>query len=243
MKQLLDGDITIAELFIENNNFFYTKNFYGWIDEIKNLYSTKKVVALLGEDTLMHAFDVSIKRYDKDSFIVSFTDISSTMQKHLKSKSIHDKLTDAYNREFFDNNIEEIIKANKPNMTAIALCDIDFFKKTNNTYGHIQGDVVLKEIVEILKNSTRKGDYIIRWGGEEFIIVLKLEDSSLLETILQHLRENIKKHNFQNIDQITCSFGATIIKNAEEIKTSISRADIALYNAKTNGRDNVKIKL
>ena len=137
-------------------------------------------------------------------------------------------------------------------VATIALCDIDHFKAVNDTYGHIQGDLILKEVGEILSSSMRKDfDVAGRYGGEEFLLVLDgTQDSDTLE-IIERIRRKIEGHTFGKADKagnaipgeslhITMSFG--IAENRSEPEPCdalewISRADRALYRSKHEGRN------
>ncbi|QDF30178.1 sensor domain-containing diguanylate cyclase [Halarcobacter anaerophilus] len=239
----------ICELFIENDRFFHLgkiKKDENWIEEIQKIPSSQRVVALLGQDFSIHTFSVTVNKFENNLFIVSFTDISETMteQIELEEKTVHDKLTSAFNREYFDLNYKKFIKEYTKEKThlAISILDIDFFKKVNDNFGHDIGDYVLKELVSEINRFSRKDDILIRWGGEEFILILKVESEKGLYKALEHIRKIIELHYFEKVEKITCSFGASIYKNNESIETTIKRADNALYKAKETGRNRVIIE-
>jgi diguanylate cyclase (GGDEF)-like protein len=193
-------------------------------------------------NSMTHIFSVHINNFEKDLCIISFTDISETMieQQKLEEKVNIDKLTNAFNREYFENNIENIINENYKNHleTAVVMVDIDFFKKVNDTYGHDVGDEVLKDFVDILKlNSRFHDDVLIRWGGEEFLMIVSIKDKNTLLNVLEKYRDAIEKHNFPIVGKITCSIGASIYNNSKSIKDTIKESDVALYEAKTSGRN------
>jgi diguanylate cyclase (GGDEF)-like protein len=98
----------------------------------------------------------------------------------LKKKILHDKLTNAYNREFFDQNYKKFISeySTSNSKLAIAMLDIDHFKLVNDNYGHDIGDQVLIQFVDTLHKNSRKNDILVRWGGEEFIMILKIDEVS-----------------------------------------------------------------
>ena len=163
-------------------------------------------------------------------------------QQKLEKKVTLDKLTNTYNREYFENNIEIILNNNDINnlKTAIVIFDIDYFKKVNDTFGHDIGDEVLKEFVKIIKSISRfSDDILIRWGGEEFLMILSIKNQESLFKILEKYRESIADNNFQYVGKITCSIGASIHNNLKDITNTIKDADIALYKAKNSGRNKV----
>ncbi|WP_294967018.1 diguanylate cyclase [Sulfurimonas sp.] len=235
----------ICERFIVNDNFFHLEKIdddKNWINEIKTLSGEQRIVAMLDSDLISYAFSVSINEFEEGSFIVSFTDISTTMIEHsiLKRKASHDKLTGALNREFFDNNIRSILSDAKPKQLGFVLCDIDHFKEVNDTYGHNIGDIVLKEFTTVIHDSIRDTDYLIRWGGEEFIILMRVNSIYSLEKATEHIRVCIESYKFQEVDKITASFGITLYIQDEDILTTINRVDKGLYKVKNNGRNHVQ---
>lgn len=171
----------ICELFIENDNFFHLgkiKDDKNWIEILKTLCQSQRIVSLVGEDSHPYIFSISINEFDETTSIVTFTDITETIERNLKleNKIIHDKLTNAYNREFFDKNYRRIIKNYHTNNSklAIAILDIDHFKLVNDNYGHDVGDEVLVKFVETIQKYSHRDDILIRWGGEEFVFLLKV---------------------------------------------------------------------
>jgi diguanylate cyclase (GGDEF)-like protein len=103
------------------------------------------------------------------------------------------------------------------------------------------GDEVLKHLVFIIKKNLQETDALIRWGGEEFILILAIEDEKQLYESLESYRQVIQKSAFKIEGSITCSFGATLYKEQEPLKATLKRADIALYDAKRDGRNRVVI--
>ena len=240
----------ICEYFVENDRFFHLgkiqKN-QNWIEEMQKLPNEQRLVAFSGKDLAGHAFSVHINKFEGDILIVSFTDISATMlnQIELENKTIHDKLTGAYNREYFEQNYKRFIKEYTEgiSMLGLAMLDIDNFKCVNDVYGHDVGDSVLVEFVEKIKNSSREFDVFIRWGGEEFLLILKIKHQSDLEKILEKIRRVVEENIFKTVGHKTCSIGSTIYRDNESIEKTIKRADEALYEAKADGRNRVVFKL
>jgi diguanylate cyclase (GGDEF)-like protein len=125
------------------------------------------------------------------------------------------------------------------------MCDIDHFKQVNDKYGHIVGDMVLKDIANILKESLkRKSDFLARYGGEEFMIVLyeiDIKAAQELCTSIQKNLENIDKFEYKEVklNPITMSFGisSSVPGETSEYNDLIKLADTALYQAKESGRN------
>jgi len=160
----------------------------------------------------------------------------------LEEKTIKDRLTSAYNREFFEKNIQQIIVDNgKSNrQLGVAILDIDHFKDVNDTFGHKVGDSVLIELVARVEKFSRKDDIFIRWGGEEFLLLLKVDTQKDLKKALEHIRKVIELEEFKHAGRVTCSIGGSIY-HQEDIYSTIERADRALYQAKNSGRNKVVI--
>lgn len=239
----------ISDLFIQNEKFFdlsLVNESENWVNVIQTLSYRKRVVAIKGVTGTTHAFSVTINKFEDAIYIVSFTDISETMLENiqLEEKTLRDKLTNAYNREFFENNYKRLIATYKDEdmFFALAMLDIDDFKKINDNFGHNIGDQILINLVSKIGKTSRSDDVLIRWGGEEFIILLKVSSKEALEIVLEKLRETIENSKFKNLPKITCSFGGTLYENDENIIETIKRADMALYSAKESGKNRVRIK-
>lgn len=249
LKSFLKKYDCICELFVENDNFFYVqKNSSNshWIEQIQTLPKHKQMVGLLGCDFELYVFSVKINKYLDDSYILTFFDISESYKQQLKleDKTYKDSLTNSLNREYFQQNSDYLIKQYNigTSKLALAILDIDYFKKVNDTFGHDIGDMVLIEFVDVINKHCRKDDLLIRWGGEEFILILKIKSKQDLEKILEHIRKTIEQCNFSVVKQITCSIGGTVYMESEDIKKTIKRADEALYEAKAAGRNKLIIK-
>lgn len=167
------------------------------------------------------------------------------MYSQTRYMSITDALTGLYNRRHFEENIErEFLRARRYNHNlSFAIIDIDFFKKINDTYGHMAGDYVLKEVAYTILQCFRKTDMVFRYGGEEFAVIIT--ETSLENAVipLERLRKSIQEQNFiydGNNIKITISIGVSEI--TEQIKTVqelFETADKALFKSKQNGRNQI----
>ncbi|MFK5971489.1 MAG: diguanylate cyclase [Candidatus Marithrix sp.] len=158
-----------------------------------------------------------------------------------KRHAIMDTLTQLYNRHFFDVHlIKEINRALRyQRKLSLIMLDIDHFKQVNDTYGHDVGDLVLTELAIILNDHCRQSDIPIRWGGEEFIILLPETDKQGAKKLAERIRCAIETYDFTIAGHQTASFGVAIL--VDDYQTLIKRADEALYKAKENGRNIVII--
>lgn len=153
-----------------------------------------------------------------------------------------DPLTELYNRRYISEKINEECDRYKryANRFSIIITDIDFFKNVNDSYGHDFGDYVLKELSELLRGLLRKQDYIARWGGEEFLILLTETDACSAAIMAERLRKKVMEHKFrfdENELSITMTFGISEYNNEPNMEATIKRADRALYRGKDTGRN------
>ncbi|DAB29999.1 MAG TPA: hypothetical protein CFH84_06485 [Sulfurimonas sp. UBA12504] len=235
----------ICDLFEEDNDFFHLKkikNGTNWVDVLAKLPQNKCVVAMRDTHDERHAFSISISQYD-DNYILSFNDISDTIFHHmsLKEKVLKDKLTGTYNREYFENIFPLFLQESQNNdlFLGIVLFDIDHFKEVNDTYGHNRGDSVLKELAQCVRTSIRQDDVLVRWGGEEFVLLVKTKTTKNLYDVAELVRQTIEQNYFEGLEHLSCSFGITVYQKNEDISQTIDRADKALYIAKEQGRNRV----
>lgn len=169
--------------------------------------------------------------------------------KELQEQAIKDSLTDLYNRRYFDQVLfSEFNRAKREKRSfVLAMLDIDFFKKYNDTYGHQAGDVVIQKIAQVLLDHTnRSGDYSFRTGGEEFAIITQASHDENYIDYFKHICKSIEDLNIEHIHNtnyhcVTISIGLIEVKNFENLNTDklYQLTDQQLYKAKYNGRDQV----
>ena len=158
-----------------------------------------------------------------------------------------DPVTGIYNRRYMDEHLRHIIKSlsRSDGMLSLLMIDVDLFKNYNDTYGHSKGDGCLKTIAEVLKGSLlRADDFVTRYGGEEFVVVLPNTDENGARMIADRLLESIRNRNITHegsnvASYITISIGVTtgIVQHIYSGEDYIKRADKALYISKQNGRN------
>ncbi|WP_435787574.1 GGDEF domain-containing protein [Clostridium sp.] len=164
--------------------------------------------------------------------------------------AIRDELTGIYNRRYINERL--MIDVNDSNTQNKPLCvimaDLDFFKDVNDNYGHVVGDWVLKDFAKIMSTAIRSSsDWVGRYGGEEFLIVLGNTDGNEAFNVIEKLRKRVEENIFMYDDikiKITSSFGAYTIQNVYiSIDELIGKADKNLYIAKNSGRNKTIINL
>ena len=166
----------------------------------------------------------------------------SSYQKKIETMAITDELTGLYNRKaldmFFTTLVLEQIR--KPDGLALLFLDIDHFKQVNDKYGHLTGDAVLKHLAALITTRLRKTDIICRWGGEEFLFLLKECSPKIAYNMAEELRLSIMNNPlcYQDTEvAITVSIGIASYQSQDSRETMFARADKALYQAKSNGRN------
>ena len=159
--------------------------------------------------------------------------------------SITDSLTDISTRRYFLERFKEEVRRSmrhKSNLSFLML-DLDHFKEKNDKFGHLVGDVILKEVADILKSNLREIDIIGRYGGEEFSIVLSGIGKDGAFQVAQRIRESIEGAVFKAYDEVvstTVSIGISVFPDdAADVENLIELADKALYKAKETGRNRV----
>lgn len=179
--------------------------------------------------------------------ILSRTKILEDMQKHLQDQVHKDSMTGLYNRRYFNEMAETLLFNARRDGTelCVIMLDIDNFKIINDTYGHSIGDDVIYNIAELLKNFTRSSDICVRFGGEEFVVVLpntSLENSiKISEKIRKIVEENLLITKAKQEIRYTISMGiAKVEKGDNSLEIALNKADALLYEAKNSGKNQIK---
>lgn len=169
-------------------------------------------------------------------------------QRKIETLATLDSLTGLPNRRGFDLLAAQALNEaqREPKPLAALLIDLDHFKQLNDTHGHLAGDAVLVGFARDLEASLRQADIICRWGGEEFIVLLKDTDSTHALAIAEKIRLHIEQQRYSNEGkelQVTVSIGQTALQPDDTLHSLLSRADHALYRAKQSGRNRVCVEM
>lgn len=185
------------------------------------------------------------------SYIYQFADLAAISIENAKlfEMAIIDRMTRLYNHQFFKNSLyEESEKCKRAkNDLSLMFFDIDHFKNFNDTYGHQQGDIVLKEVARIIKESVRSSDLAARYGGEEFSVIMPKTNLDEAFKVAEKIRETIQNHEFPGQDEalhVTISIGIAQHVMDDELFSPtdfVEMADQALYYSKRNGRNKVTL--
>ena len=174
--------------------------------------------------------------------LVLLNQVIKRFQEKIQAQATLDSLTELPNRRGFDllaiQAMHEARREPKP-LTALLL-DLDRFKVLNDTYGHLAGDQVLNGFAQDLKSCLRHSDIVCRWGGEEFIVLLKDTDGQTGLIIAEKIRRYVEQQSYTyngQILRVTVSIGLTTLQPDDTLHTLLSRADHAMYRAKQSGRN------
>lgn len=218
----------------------------GPLEKVEDLAAIRKVVDFL-INTTREILRSSNHLEDRLSAAILEVDTLRQKMVSLKAKAMTDALTGLVNRWGLEKLLLQEISHAKETGKALSMimADIDHFKMINDTYGHLVGDNVIKMFAATLTDFVKGRDLVVRYGGEEFLVVLPdtpLEGAVSLSRKMQVFLENMKwkrKENGNSLGKITLSFGVAQYRPDESIETFIHRADRALYFSKQNGRNRV----
>jgi len=222
-----------------------------WPNELKNNENNPVEFSITGKSTRHYKASVSPVIIENETLIARiflFMDITDNviLLKELEEAAYIDALTGIYNRKHFLELAETNIKraARMEQTVFVAMLDIDFFKKVNDTYGHDAGDKVLKGITSIVNKTIRAYDLFGRFGGEEFLILFTVMDKMEAYCMAERIRKNIEQSviNYEDHEiKPTVSIGLAQLWEDQPLENAIKNSDKALYEVKNSGRNQVKI--
>lgn len=184
------------------------------------------------------------RKKDLDSpMLQNVIEVYANQYRHLKRGS-SDLLTGLQNRRVFDETMDRLFGTKRSGRQTnisrtFAIVDVDHFKRINDTFGHLYGDEILILLAGMMKESFRPDDWLFRYGGEEFVVVLNNIDDKSARISLERFRNKIESRSFPQVGQVTVSIGYTSIDRDAGRTTTLTQADRALYFAKNNGRNQV----
>jgi len=185
------------------------------------------------------------KKGEASHYVTVGKDISRRikLERSLRISASRDKLTDLYNRDFgqayLENAHDKAVLGNE--QLSVIMCDIDNFKAINDTFGHSTGDKVIRLVADTLKKAVRDEDAVIRWGGEEFLIILNECPLDPASRLAERIRRNVEASALSDIPGVSLSLGVAALSPDETIGHLIDRADVALYESKRNGRNRLSV--
>ena len=195
----------------------------------------------------IHNMTIELKSYhERLQQMVTELEMENTERQHaveeLEKLSITDPLTAVYNRRKFNELLTSEVERSRRYQTglSIIMCDIDHFKKINDTFGHDVGDNALKVFSTKINDNIREVDMFARWGGEEFMILMPNVNAEGAFSLAEKLRKIIEETDVKTADSFTASFGVTDLNANDTAESFIKRVDDAMYKAKNTGRNKVE---
>jgi len=219
--------------FFTYGEYFHTSN----IVEILNVTTT---FIILSESPKV--IEKRLKKPDlkeTDSSKRALTHLIRVTAKELEHVSTHDVLTSLYNRAEYIKRIALKMKSAKryKEHFGLILVDIDYFKLVNDNYGHVVGDDVLRKLAKLLLANVREDDFVARWGGEEFVLILNYATIDDLERLVKKFQAKVEKLSFAPVPKLTLSFGLSVYIEGDSEESLFKKVDNALYAAKNSGRN------
>jgi len=231
----------------------YGVNLFGTLEDTRSVL----VVPLVGKNKVIGV--ISAQNYEPNMYSsvhtqllellanqVAIAILNARLHATLQQEAIRDPLTSLFNRRFMEETLEkEILRAKRNSMPlAVALIDIDHFKRINDRFGHDAGDMVLKMLARLIEDNIRSGDVACRYGGEEFALVMPGVSLEHTYKRMEELRNSMRHIPFSYREMtmipLSCSIGISIYPDhGEMINTLLKAADMALYRAKKGGRNRV----
>lgn len=220
-----------------------------WIECLRKEQRESELKIVMKHEKEKRYFRPEVQELDVDGkrlYLISLAEITKEYKKmaELRSNASIDPLTGLFNRAKFNDVLaKEIAIAQSVSMPlSVIFFDIDHFKAVNDTYGHDAGDRVLAEVASLVKATLRQGDFVARWGGEEFVVTLQSVESEQAHRIAETIRLRIQSHRFGEVPRVNVSLGVTCYKEGETKESLLKRVDQALYEAKHSGRNRVVVR-
>ena len=236
---------------------------YKDIKDFVKKYLTEKENIMVLENSNLLFYEIYSDRYNymlviecaKDEFLISELNFFVSETKlgfvrailfgEVEELSRIDGLTQLYLRRYFINRLnDELLRAVRYNTEfSLIMIDIDFFKKINDTYGHLAGDFILKQVAKVIKDVVGEKGLCARWGGEEFLVFIPYQSLESAKNLAEELKQRIETINFHYDDKIiklTISCGiSSFPQEGQQLQVLIETADKKLYKAKRSGRNKV----
>lgn len=231
-----------------HKSWLWLRNLSDFLGQNLDVNQYSRAMGFLQENVMDLGRQISLQNNAYVETLHENYDTIKSLLKQVEELSITDKLTGLKNRRYMSSGLEHAFQLamRQRVRVCLAILDIDFFKRINDEYGHLAGDQVLKRLSRLLSGFFRKSDIVIRWGGEEFLIILFDVSEEKIALKMEMLRKKIGESVFTWKDakiRLTVSIGWTPVGHAdlrqEALEPYIQRVDDALFKAKDAGRDKV----
>jgi diguanylate cyclase len=232
-------------------------NFGSTLDNISTAIGRsqpQETVRALVADLIKETQSMAKRNYTLETRLGRIANEVTELRENLQvvqREALTDALTGIPNRKFFDTRLQEAVREalNESESLSLLLCDIDHFKRFNDSYGHQIGDQVLRLVARTLSDSVKGRDTPARFGGEEFAIILPRTKLAQAAIVADQIRNGVMRRRFVGKDTrddyggVTLSFGVAQYRANEELSELVGRADAALYHAKREGRNRVSTEI
>lgn len=226
-------------------------NGFSILENINKVSSNQMFVTIMSVDdskeNRIKAYDIGamdfIKKPLDGDILASYVRNRLSFKQALELSIVTDELTQVFNRKYMNYQLSMLTEQyEKDGKTfSVAIADIDYFKKVNDTYGHIKGDEVLKSFAKTVMTAKRNEDIFCRYGGEEFVLIMPNTTKASAYSVVERIRCLVSEQHYignENVFEITASFGITEIDESNKHpKMLLEQADRALYKAKVSGRN------
>lgn len=234
----------LGKQFMKMSDYFHLGRLQegeNWIEALRKWSPDKRLVAMTNALGHQRTFKVEITDFDDEFYLISFFDVTDSQleKQRWQYKASHDPLTGCYNRDFLEMNLSvfmRFVKREKA-LAGVLLLDIDHFKQVNDRFGHAEGDRVLSEMSNLIHRNIRDSDLFVRWGGEEFILLMAVDSDQSLEKVAKNIGRLVSENIESPSGSISVSIGGSILKDESDLEHAISRADAGLYYVKAHGRN------
>ncbi|HEY2513588.1 MAG TPA: GGDEF domain-containing protein [Polyangiaceae bacterium] len=203
--------------------------------EVALLATVLVTVLLMASSAVVGMLVHSVRRHEEDL---------TAANARLEDLSQRDPLTGLFNRRHLFEQLErELARSRRGHRVAVAMLDLDGFKRVNDTQGHLRGDLLLKEIASALGDTTRMVDVAARYGGDEFMVVLPDTDADQARVVAERMGAAVRDVGlkFDTQRPVTASMGVAVAHDDDSVASLIRRADESAYRAKRNGGDRVEL--
>lgn len=223
----------------------FKKSLDDWSDVVQQLDAPlgARLGSLLS-DTVQMQTSMHTLQNKLESSLEEIADLQTQIMK-VKQEAISDGLTGLMNRKGFDTALHQCLESVTNDEVCLVIADIDYFKRVNDSYGHLFGDKVIQAVAKVLKNASGALYTAGRYGGEEFVMLLPHTSVEIAKEVAETIRRQVAAITIKNnitqklISNITISLGVTSYHPNESVDSFISRADQALYTSKAHGRNQV----
>lgn len=247
----------MLDFFMEDAEDYFTQNRTGGIssgvwqevgDDLEEISFVAQAFELAGEELIIvrilgEAYQerVRIVRRARQNLLERYR-LNVDLDTY-KQKARRDGLTGLLNRATFDDLLRQSMTISEKTGIdlSLILIDVDDFKRINDTHGHVTGDMVLSGIGQLLLSILRRDDAACRYGGEEFVILVRYANRSQVADAAEKIRDCVEKYRFDRLPVVTVSIGCSAYRPVETAESFINRVDAALYEAKRGGKNRVVV--